>query len=64
MLFPNSTNEDRIRRRTVNSRWVSREPTLNELLAEPIIRARMAADGVSGSQIRRLIREAAFRSRR
>lgn len=64
MLFLNSTNEDRIRRRTVNSRWVSREPTLNELLAEPIIRARMAADGVSGSQIRRLIREAAFRSRR
>ena len=34
------------------------EPTLNELLAEPIIRQMMASDGVKPDDIRRLMTQA------
>jgi hypothetical protein len=34
------------------------EPTLNELLAEPIIRQIMASDGVNSDDIRRLMTQA------
>lgn len=41
-----------------------REPTLDELLNEPIIRKVMAADGYSADDIRLLLRQASARADR
>lgn len=46
------------RRKTMNNRktQLNDEPTLAEMLADPVIRARMAVDGVSDDDITALMR--------
>jgi len=39
----------------------NREPTLDQILAEPIIQAMMRRDGVAEAALRRLVRQAAHR---
>ncbi len=47
----------------VRSPLVSHEPTLEEMLRDPIIRARMLADGVHVSMVRQVVHDAIRRHR-
>ncbi len=44
-------------------RWLCGEPTLDEMLADPIVRMVMARDGVSDETVRGVFEEAAKRLR-
>jgi hypothetical protein len=44
-------------------RWLCGEPTLDEMLADPIVRIVMARDGVSDETVRSVLEEAAKRLR-
>ena len=46
-----------------NERWISGEPTLDEMLADPIVRLLMACDGLSEESVRGAIALAAERQR-
>jgi hypothetical protein len=41
------------------ARWCAHEPTLNEMLADPIVRALMEADGVEVGEVEATLRSAA-----
>jgi hypothetical protein len=43
--------------------WCHREPTLEEILSEPIIRAVMEADGVDRQELEAMLRQAGRNSR-
>jgi hypothetical protein len=44
-------------------RWCHREPTLEEILSDPIFRAVMDADGVNPQELEAMLREVAAFSR-
>jgi hypothetical protein len=44
-------------------RWCHREPTLEEILSEPIFRAVMEADGVNPHELETMLRQVAGFSR-
>ena len=46
-----------------NEHWVSGEPSVDEILADPIVRALMASDGLSEDSVRKTFEEAAKRLR-
>lgn len=46
-----------------NERWISGEATLDEMLADPIVRLLMAHDGVSEESVREALALAAERRR-
>jgi len=46
-----------------NERWLSGEPTLDEMLADPIVRTLMAHDGLSEEAVRGAFEHAAKRRR-
>jgi hypothetical protein len=41
-------------------RWYDREPTLEDILSDPIVRAVMAADGVDARKLEATLREIAI----
>ena len=46
-----------------NERWISGEPTLDEMLADPIVRLLMACDGLNEESVRDACKLAAQRLR-
>ena len=46
-----------------SERWLSGEPTLDDMLADPIVRMLMEHDGLSEDSVRRVFEEAAKRLR-
>ena len=46
-----------------SERWLSGEPTLDDMLADPIVRILMAYDGLSEDSVRCVFRDAAKRLR-
>lgn len=46
-----------------DDRWLCDEPTLDEMLADPIVRMVMERDGVSDQTVRGVLEEAAKRLR-
>lgn len=46
-----------------SERWLSGEPTLDDMLADPIVRILMAYDGLSEDSVRRVFEDAAKRLR-
>jgi hypothetical protein len=46
-----------------SERWLSGEPALDDMLADPIVRMLMEHDGLSEDSVRRVFQEAAKRLR-